>query len=522
MLEDGLEISWRSLGDRLNSVYMIVRFDEFELDRGCRELRRAGMMLPVEPQVFELLGFLVEQRDRVVTKDEIVEHVWNGRIVSDAAISSRIKDARKALGDDGRTQGYIKTVHGTGFRFIRDIIPEQAEPSQPSHLSLMRPGMIVPSEDPRPSLIVLPFRSLDPDPSGAILADAVHEDLSTQLARMPDYRVIARAAAILQPRTGSNAEEIARSLGVNYVITGTVRPAGDLVRINAHVTEVENGQVIAALTFDRKRSELLDLQNLLILEIANSLGAKINLAEVRRLEADANIDPTAYFHFKQSQLLLEHRGWNKSAMSRVIGHLETARKVDPDFAPAISMQALIMGLSAPYGLVGKSFEEVKPEVIDLATEGIEKDPHRSTVLGWSGCAYCDVGEPDRGKPYLERAMELDPSNAQSRAALGWALLQKGEHARAIDLFHEAIAISPNLPGHAFWLCGLATAQAGNGDHDAQKATLNAAIKLDPTLALPYFTLSGVAAAAGDREAADAYAARAKSLIDANPNQAGAS
>ena len=352
-----------------------------------------------------------------------------------------------------------------------------------------------------------------------ILADAVHEDLTTQLARMPDYRVIARAAAAFNTNLSNEDDPIGDDLGVHYCVTGTVRSSGELVRINAQVTETETRHVITALTFDRRRSELLDLQNLLILEIANSLGAQINLAEIRRIEDDAARDPTAYFHFKRAEMLISHCGWNKSAISKVIGHLEAARAIDPDFAPAISMQALAMGFSAPYGLLGKSHREVKPQVMDLAAEGIEKDPYRSTVLGWSGCAFCDVGETDDGFPHLERAVEIDPSNAQGRAALGWANLQKGDADKAVDLFQDAIAISPNLPGHAFWLCGLARAYQHKGNRAGLKRSLETAIRLDPAFALPYFALSEVARADGNEEASATYLDRAEKLVDTTPELA---
>ena len=498
---------------------MLYAFDDFEYDKECRELRRAGMMIPCEPQVFELLGLLIEQRDRVVSKGEIVDTVWDGRFVSDAAVSSRVMAARKALGDDGRKQAFIKTIHGTGFRFISDVDEVTAAKSSSEPRSAIRPGIVLKRDDPRTSLIVLPFRSLDPEPTGTILADAVHEDLTIQLARMPDYRVIARAAAAFNTSLSNDDVPIGDDLGVQYCVTGTVRSSGEMVRINAQVAETNTRHVIAALTFDRKRSELLDLQNLLILEIANSLGAQINLAEIRRIEEDAARDPTAYFHFKRSEMLISHRGWNKSTISKVVGHLEAARAIDPDFAPAISMQALVMGFSAPYGLLGKPHREVKPQVMDLAAEGIEKDPHRSTVLGWSGCAFCDVGETDAGFPHLERAIEIDPSNAQGRAALGWANLQKGDSDKAIDLFLHAIAISPNLPGHAFWLCGLARAYQQKGNRPELKRSLETAIRLDPAFALPYFGLSEVARADGNDEASATYLDRAQKLIDTTPELA---
>lgn len=509
--------TWRMRGYSVKLPVMVQKFSDFELDRNCRELRHAGMMVPVEPQVFELLCLLIDHQDRVVSKDEIIEQVWKGRIVSESAISSRIKDARKALGDDGRKQSFIKTIHGIGFRFVGTV---NAAPQGPVHDTPdldVSPGLIIRDQHPQASLIVLPFRSLDTNPEGLILCDAIHEDLTTQLARMPGFDVISRGAALKQPHAPDAPESIGRSIGVGYIVTGSVRPSGDMLRISAKIIDSASGLVIGALTFDRSRAELLDLQNLLIYEIANSLGSEIDLAEVRRLEQDASTDPGAYFHFKQSQILMDRRGWNRATMSRVIGHLETARKVDPDFAPAISMQALVKGLVAPWGLLDKSPDEIKPEVIDLAAEGLEKDPHRSSVLGWSGCAFCDVGEPARGKPHLERAIDLDPSNAQAYAALAWSHIQLGEPDTGLPLIDKAIRISPNHPGHAVWLFLKSAAYLAKKDFDGARAACESSIRLDPKLALPYFALAGLEAKSGNRDQARQYRKMANALIEASPD-----
>nr|WP_070959905.1 winged helix-turn-helix domain-containing protein [Hyphomonas sp. Mor2] len=493
---------------------MIQRFSDFELDRNCRELRQSGMMVPVEPQVFDLLHLLIEHNDRVVSKDEIIEQVWNGRIVSESAISSRVKDARKALGDDGRRQAFIKTVHGIGFRFVGELAAN-AEAAESQFLEPdNRPGLVVRDQHPQTSIMILPFRSLDTNPDGLILCDAIHEDLTSHLARMPGFEVISRLGALKQPSSPENPELLGQNVGVGYVIAGSVRPSGDMLRISARIIDSASGLVIGALTFDRPRSELLDLQNLLIFEIANALGSEIDLAEVRRLEQDAATDPSAYFHFKQSHILMERRGWNRSTMSRVIGHLETARKIDPDFAPAISMQALVKGLVAPWGLLDKSPEEVKPEVMDLAAEGLEKDPHRSSVLGWSGCAYSDIGEPAVGKPHLERALELDPSNAQALAALAWSHTQLGEPDLGLPLIDKAIRITPNYPGHAIWLFLRSIVCMAQGDDVGARDACETSIRLDPKLALPYTTLAQLEMKAGNRAQARAYQDTADTLISA--------
>jgi len=100
---------------------MIYRFDQFELDIARFELREKGTVQPLEPQVFSLLAYLVEHRERLVSRNELFEKIWDGRIVTDSALTSRIKSARYALGDSGKAQQFIKTIHGKGFRFVADV-----------------------------------------------------------------------------------------------------------------------------------------------------------------------------------------------------------------------------------------------------------------------------------------------------------------------------------------------------------------------------------------------------------------
>jgi len=160
---------------------MVYRFGPFELDLARVELRADGEPRSVEPQVFALLALLVENRERLVSKDEIVEKVWDGRIVSDSAIASRIKSARKALGDDGKNQRFIKTVHGQGVRFVaaaRVLHADVIGGPQPT------PASQVAAPASRPSIAVLPFRLIGEGSHCAAIADGLPHELISELSRL--------------------------------------------------------------------------------------------------------------------------------------------------------------------------------------------------------------------------------------------------------------------------------------------------------------------------------------------------
>src|SRR3984957_19640682 len=176
MLEGWMEKSWRFLGYCPAMFYpnsMIYRFGPFELDTAKVELRSGGEVCSVEPQVFALLALLVENRERLVSKEEIIEKVWDGRVVSEAAVASRIKSARRVLGDDGKSQHFIKTIHRQGFRFVADAKIARAGGADQGG---GRPAVQSADHTSRPSIAVLPFRPIGLPGAYAAIADALPHD----------------------------------------------------------------------------------------------------------------------------------------------------------------------------------------------------------------------------------------------------------------------------------------------------------------------------------------------------------
>jgi DNA-binding winged helix-turn-helix (wHTH) protein len=221
-----------------------IRFGPFELDSVRFELRRAGRVVPIEPLTFGLLKLLASNIGRTVTRDEIFSAVWQDRIVSDAALSSQIRAVRRALGDDGKAQQMIATVHGRGFRLRRRVAAEPgtdltateaaeaAEGGAQSETSAGRTGP--------PTLVVLPCTSLDPDGRGTVLAHGMTEDIITALSKNRWLRVIPRNTTFALQRMADDPVEVARKADADYVVAGSVRPDGNRVRTTVQVTHARN------------------------------------------------------------------------------------------------------------------------------------------------------------------------------------------------------------------------------------------------------------------------------------------
>lgn len=296
MLEDLLEKSWRFVGDWCVVVYarsMIYRFGVFELDLAKFELRADGEVRPIEPQVFALLTLLVGNRERLVSRDEIVEKVWDGRIVSEAAISSRIKSARQALGDDGTSQRFIKTIHRQGFRFVAEA--NVIGTAVPEHALLASA-----TADPvsKPSIAVLPFRLLGTAGPYAAIADALPHDLITELARLRWLFVTARESSFRLRDANADAGDIGRLLGVRYYLSGTVEIAPSRLRVAVELIDTRDGGIVWAENFAGAIDDVHQVREDIRARILSALEIHIPLHEatLARLSVTENLDAWSAYH----------------------------------------------------------------------------------------------------------------------------------------------------------------------------------------------------------------------------------
>jgi TolB-like protein len=235
---------------------MIYRFGPFELDLAAVELLANGEARGLEPQVFALLALLVENHDRLVSKDEIIERVWEGRAVSDAAISSRVKSVRQALGDDGRAQRFIKTHHGQGFRFVADVRvgrsfrrTAQVQGGDADNDALMRPLTSHQERTNRPSVAVLPFRMVGNDQRYAALASALPDELITELSRLRWLLVTARASSFRLRASIADFSDIGRLLGVRYCLSGVIEVSEPRLVVIVELVDTMDGGIVWADRF---------------------------------------------------------------------------------------------------------------------------------------------------------------------------------------------------------------------------------------------------------------------------------
>jgi TolB-like protein len=424
---------------------MIHCFEDCELDTTTFELRRDGRVCNVQPQVLELLRYLIENRERMVSKDELFEKVWSGRIVSESALSSRIKAARQAIGDDGAAQRLIRTVHGRGFRFQGDvttITPSTAADDEPPAIEKREAEGHTTGEARRPAIAVLPLDNLSGDPEQEYFSDGITEDIITELSRFRSLRVIARNSSFTYKGRAMLVQAIGKDLGADYVVEGSVRKIGNTVRINAQLIETDTGSHVWAERYDRNLDSVFQLQDEITRAIAAAIEPEMGGLERQRsqLKSPGELDAWDWYQRGLWYMYQDTQPTNIEALQ----HFERAIELSPGFAPAYAQSAFVMFQDIIAG-----YRELSDDTIDdafaMAEKAIAIDDRDALAHMVLGRLKLLRREYDESIAELETAIALNPSFADAHHALGFSLIYAGQPEEAIPHFETAIRLSPYDP-----------------------------------------------------------------------------
>jgi TolB-like protein len=267
-------------------------FQGHTLDTDRRELRRGSRQIAVEPQVFDLLVYLVQNRDRVFTKDDLLDAVWGGRFVSESNLTTRINAARKAIGDSGQEQRLIRTLSRKGFRFVGLVTSaaEKVSDVPPSTAPTPKP-LLLPD---KPSIAVLPFDNMSGDPEQEYFADGMVEEIITALSRFRQLFVIARNSTFTYKGQAVDVKQVGRELGVRYVLEGSVRKSDNRVRIAAQLIDATTAAHLWADRFDRAIENIFDLQDRLTASVVGAVAPQLQQAEMERAKRKPTESLDAY------------------------------------------------------------------------------------------------------------------------------------------------------------------------------------------------------------------------------------
>ena len=437
---------------------MIYSFENFELDTHRIELRKGHDVLPVEPQVLSLLELLISNHDRVVSKDEINQVVWGGRIVSEAALSSRIKLARKIIGDDGSQQRLIRTIHNRGFRFV--VVPkiESTVPAQCWSDPSRDPGTastVLTSSDTsvsgteersyirdRPTVAVLPFDELGNNEQSTGFAKAVSHELILELSRLRWLYVIARGSSFRFQSSNLDLATIRRSLGVDYLLSGTVEVLGHKSFVTVEMSCARNGRIIWADRYQGAAEDLIALRQTVASQVVSSIEIRVPLEEATRT-ADLpteNLDAWSAYHRGLSHMYR----FNKHDNSVATSLFEHAVRADPNFARAYA------GLSFTH--FQNSFLHFVPDQkaerdlsLKLAEKSLELDPLDPFINLTMGRSHMLSGDIEGSISWFDRSIDLSPSYAFAKYNRGLAQVVTSNGVASEEDTSSALLLSPLDP-----------------------------------------------------------------------------
>ncbi len=417
---------------------MIYRFDDFSLDGDRRELRRGSEIVAVDPQVFDVLEFLIANRERVVSNDDLIQAVWRGRIVSDGTVSSRIYAARQALGDSGAHQRLIRTLSRKGYRFLGHVHPASDNGETGDLAVLERPGA-PPALDNRPSIAVLPFQNMSDDPEQEYFVDGLVEEITTGLSRSKALFVIARNSSFTYKGRAVDVRQVGRELGVRYLLEGSVRKADNRLRITGQLVEAANGAHLWADRFDGDLADIFELQDQITAQVIGAIAPRLELAEIERARRKTtNLDAYDYYLRAWAAIYRFSAEGSKEALSL----LEKAIALDPEFALAYATQAVCYFMRRAFSWSVDPAHEAA-EAGRTAWRAMELDSSDAQVLTfYAQTLIYNVGRLDEAVAFLDQAVSADPNYANAWMWRGSARAYLGDAERAIEDLQQALRLSP--------------------------------------------------------------------------------
>jgi len=489
-----------STADGPNSRSLLAGDGRLRLDPVRTRVELDGETLELGARSFTLLHTLIRHPMQLLSKDKLIELVWEGRAVSDAVLTTAIRELRRALNDDAKRPFWIKTEHGRGYRFIADVVTDTSTPDAstqtgtiPTHSTApnldatsarMTPP---PSERPhtlfRPTLApvlgliglglvimvsalllmsnraptavaanrsvaVLGFENLSAEADTSWFADALSEELTSALTRVSDLRVASRRATISATRDSEDLQDIARHLGVANILEGAVRIAGDQVRVTVSLVSAADGAQVWSQSYDRDFDHLLSLQTDIATAVANTLDTALDPATLERMASVGTESIAAYEAYMRGQALLA-QFWQTGSSEywgRAQPLFDRARSIDPDFAQAHAMSALVFRYSNTPSLVmqedalsGEAYRQEYSARLDAAIAAA-RDPVEAA--SYRALRDLELFELEAAREALATYLTERPYDIEANFEYNNTLVLLGRHEEAQQVVRRLAEIIP--------------------------------------------------------------------------------
>jgi adenylate cyclase len=476
-------------------------FEDYAFDTDRRELHRGADVVSVAPQVFDLLDYLIRNRERVVSKDDLINAVWNGRSVSDAALTTRLNVARSAIGDSGEEQRLIRTLPRKGFRFVGRVRETQEDAGSNPGEAAPESALALPD---KPSIAVLPFANMSGDPEQEYFADGMVEEITTALSRFRWLFVIDRNSSFTFKGKAVDIKEVRRRLGVRYVLEGSVRKASGKVRITGQLIDAVTGAHIWADRFERDLKDVFALQDEVTLAVVSAVQPKLLQTEIDIATRRRPENLTAYDYYLRAlpQLYLV----NREGLAEAIRLAHRALELDPGFGFVAALAGLCHMRNVIWGYSTDPQSDRKEAVrlLRRALSTNDNDPH--TISSAAVISAFMIGDSESEIEMADRAVALNPNSYVAWSGRGHVYRVAGLPEEALRSFERAIRMSPLDPGLHTKFGGMAMAFIELRRFDEAIVAGKKALRQNPSFSAAHRCLaSAFAHLARDAEAREAAA-----------------
>ena len=479
-------------------------FAEHTLDTDRCELRRGSTPIAVEPQVFDLLVYLVQNRERVVSKDDLIASVWGGRIVSDSTLASRINAVRRAVGDSGDVQRLIRTLARKGIRFVGDVRmgvngdnrAGTTDSPGTERLGMSRPT--VPLSD-RPAIAVLPFVNMSGDPEQDYFPDGISEDIITALSRLRWFLVIARNSSFTYKGKAVHLKQIAEELGVSYVVEGSVRKSGDRMRITAQLNDAATGSHLWAERYDRALGDVFAVQDEITDAIVAAIEPQLYAAENIRAQRTS---PDSLAAWDLVMRALSHF-WRMTREDNGVAQtlLEKAIAIDPNYGKALGVLAASHTFGVHMGWEDRATAvQAAERAAVAAVRADSEDPWAHLAL--AGVYVCRRRFDDALAEF-ELTLRLNPNFSLAQAYYGLVLSYDGRWREGAAAARRALRLSPRDPFSAICNAVWAYAEFVGRNYDEAVRLAREAVRERFDFVGAHRILTAAAAMAGESDLAKA-------------------
>lgn len=476
---------------------MRLLFGDCVLDLARGELQRSGKPVHIRTKVFEVLRHLIQNRDRIVSRDDLLSEIWRDVTVSDATLSSTMRAMRRAIGDDARKPRYIKTLHGRGYRFVAEVAADNDDSGAPAV-----PDLHARTPPENLSIAVLPFENLNADPGLDYLADGLPEDIITDISRFKLLTVISRSSSYRYRGSGIDLRQIGEELGVNYVLQGSVRRVGEAVRVSVQLSHAPTTKHLWAERYDRPIAEMAVLQDEILRQIVTSVGPEVALEEFRQATNYPTENPRAVELAWRGRMLIERsRAEGKPDLyAQGMQLAEEAIDLDPQCRNAwhtVALGNLLLAFARAGNDPAAYARRAREGSERLRT--LDRSDHRAPMLlGWLAYVERDL---TRAEMQLALAHDLNPNCTMTLTMMGVVATAMDRAQDGYDAVARAIRLSPRDYWLAFMLASQAFACFALERYDEGVVLAQRAIQLQPHAPANHIVLAACAACTGDLPAA---------------------